>query len=210
MTNENYLDIYSYLNSNLSEKEGDYYFCDGAIMSLNEDSKGEPYININYVNPSYEEGGIINLENMDKLFVETKLYHYIFDVLPLNAIISVLYNKNSKKLEFARLQDRSCAECDVIYDKESTVCVGYIINKDLNLDYESKIKLLYEVMKHSMINSVFQGLQKNINFKINNQLISNVYGRLKDNFKELSNQANLAIIKSEFGVDLYESHQKTK
>lgn len=210
MVEDNYFNIHSYLDKNQRKIEGEFSFCDGAIMSLNEDNAGEPYISISYVNGSYEEGGLHNLENMDKLYLNALPYRSIFPVFPFNAIISVLYNKNNKKIEFANLSDRSCLECDVIYNDKSTVCVGYVINKNSNLDYDSKIKLLYEVMKISMVRAYGPGKQKNINFKINNQIVSNTFCRDSKLLEELSNQVNLAVIKSEFNVDLDKPYQKTK
>ena len=168
MIDDNYFNIHSYLEKNQRRIEGEYSFCDGAVMSLNEDNAGEPYISISYVNSRYEEGGLLNLENMDKLDFQAFTYRSVFQVLPFDAIISVLYNKNNKKLEFANLSDRSCVECNVIYNDKSTVCVGYVINKNSNLDYDSKIKLLYEVMKFTMIRAYSVERQKEINFKINN------------------------------------------
>lgn len=207
MNNDNYFDIHGYLEKNQREIEGEFSFCDGAVMSLNEDNAGEPYISISYVNSSYEEGGLLNLENMDTLFYNAYSYRYIFKVFPVNAIISVLYNSKNKKLELVNLSDRSFMGCDVIYNDESTVCVGYIINKNSNLDYDSKIKLLYEVMKFTMIRAYNES---NVNFKINNQIICNVFSQYKSEYEELANQVNLAVIKSEFNVDLDKPYQKTK
>jgi hypothetical protein len=65
-------------------------------------------------------------------------------------------------------------------------------------------------MKFAMIRAYSVEKQKEINFKINNKIISNTFCRDSKLLEELSNQANLAIIKSEFNVDLDEPYQKTK
>lgn len=211
--NDNYFDIHSYTQSKqggILEKNS---LADVAIVCLNEDSNCEPYIEINYIDYEGNEGGLTNLEKLDDIANYANVYSSVFEVFPYNTIISILYDLDAKELDLVRLEDYSCVECDLDFN-ENSISVGYIINKDVNLDFKSKIKLLYEVMKRIMAYAYKEDLELDIVFKIKNQLISNIYGFVDNQnieIIELSEQVNLAIIESEYQVSLSEPFfQKVK
>jgi len=212
MNNDNYFNIYSYMESKqggLVEKDS---LDDVAIVCLNEDSNGEPYIEIDYIDYDGQIGGLTSLEKLDAISEYADYYTNIFDVFSYNAIVSILYNLDTKQLDLINLKDKSCVDCDLTFN-ENSISVGYIINKKINFDFKTKVKILYELMKIIMLRSYEEGLKIDVVFKVKNQIISNIYQYdNEDNLEpcELSEQINLSIIKNQFEVDLRETYQKIK
>lgn len=208
MNNDNnYFNIFSYIASKLEEET---QANDCAIICMNEDSAKEPYIEITYIDKEGNETGLTtNFENLEHMVDYASEYEEVFEVFDDDAVMSVVYDSKNNMLNLIRLKNCEYTGNKFFYDYESSIFVGYIINKSCNLSYEEKIKKLYKIMKKIMENVYDLDYNEYFTFKIKDEVINNIYtikswkmGYDTNENVEVSEQNNLKTIESIFDINL--------
>lgn len=214
--NSNYFDIHNYISSKLEESE----ILEKVIVRLDEDCHKEPYIEITYIDQDGAEAGLTS--NFDNLSIIMNYmsddYSYVFDVFPNDAVMTIVYDTATEQLNLLKVRNGNYVGDKFLEDFETAIFVGYIINKKLNLSYEEKLKILYEVMKKLMLDAWNEDLESSFIFKIKDEEIFNqcISSDWKDGYssnetEKEAEKANLAVIESVYNVKLNEeSIQKTK
>lgn len=210
MNNDNYLNIWDYIEPNLSDKIEK----EKVIVSMREDSNGEPFIEIIYLNKNGEEISLTNgLNNVESIIDLSSNFFGTFTGGNYNSHINaIFYSLVTKKLHI--LNQKNCQGLD----KKSSVCTCLIVNKTSNYSRPTKIFMLAEVMAHLMYNTLIYIdpiylYFKKISFYVNNVELENVYyiERLTININDKSANKNLEIINKQFKLNLIETpFQKVK
>lgn len=117
-------------------------------VALNIDSNGEPFLDIHYKNDGKGEfqfsGLISGAEELDNIIEKLIELKDVFSI-PKKPVITVLYNNGTKKYELEYGGDK---EINCLGD--GRFVVGYIIDPKASLNFDEKIKQLYEVMVDSI------------------------------------------------------------
>ena len=208
MNNDNYLNIWNYIESNLSDKIEN----EKVIVSMREDSNGEPFIEIIYINKNGEEISLTNgLDNIESVMDFASNFwgefrgHY-------NSHINVIeYSLITKKLHILTEDNWQTL------DKESSICTCFIVNKLANYSRPTKVFMLAEVMSSLMFNTLLymdKRYTRSISFYINDEELENMYYRSGPVIIDIDNKSankNLEIINKQFRLNLTETpFQKVK
>lgn len=211
-----FFDIWEYIKSKESKVELPE---DNVILTIKIDSNSEPYIDINYIDEDGNEAGLSkNLDNIGDSCAES--YSDALDVAKDDKIISLVYDTYECELNLIRYRNGNYLGNKIFDDYEETpIFVGYIV-RGINLTFEDKIKKLYELMKPTMKNSYDSGYSYNFIFKVNDEILHNIYitkdfksGIIENEEEEIEklDKYNLAIIDDTYGIDLSKkSIQKVK
>jgi len=211
MNNDNYLNIWNYIEPNLSDKIEN----EKIIVSMREDSNGEPFIEIIYVNKNGEEISLTNgLNNVESIMDFTSKLWGEFRLNYNSHINAIEYSLITKKLHILTEENWQTL------DKNSSICTCFIVNKLANYSKPTKVFMLAKVMDCLMYNIfcyVDDRYSKKISFYVNSEELENVYYREQFkyhsiiNIDEKSANKNLEIINKQFGLKLQETpFQKTK
>ena len=208
MNNDNYLNIWNYIEPNLSDKIEK----EKVIVSMREDSNGEPFIEIIYINKNGEEISITNGFNNAKSIMDfAKNFFGEFRGSYKSHINVIEYSLITKKLHILTEENWQTL------DKESSICTCFIVNKSANYSRPTKIFILAEVMSSLMFNTLIyldKMYSTKISFYINNEELENMYYRsgpvIIDIDKKSANK-NLEIINKQFKLNFIETpFQKVK
>ena len=202
MNNDNYLNIWNYIEPNISDKIEN----EKVIVSMREDSNGEPFIEIIYVNKNGEEISLTNnFNNVETIIGLAKNTFSTFRLSHNLPIMSINYSLITKKLHI--LNEENWQRLD----KDSSICTCFIANKSTDLSRPDKIFMLAKIINSMMYDAMANSNDKNIIFKVNNRELENVY-YVSERFKgykmlSLSNrraEENLEIINDEFKLNFTE------
>lgn len=211
MNNDNYLNIWNYIEPNLSDK----IESEKVIVSMREDSNGEPFIEIIYINKNGEEISITNgLNNVESVMDFASNFfgefrgHY-------NSHINVIeYSLITKKLHILTEENWQTL------NKKSSICTCFIVNKLANYSRPTKIFMLAKVMDslmHNLFCYIDDMYSKKISFYVNNEELEKVYYREQLKYHSILNiddksaNKNLEIINKQFKLNLIETpFQKVK
>ena len=202
MNNDKYLNIWNYIEPNLSEKIEK----EKVIVSMREDSNGEPFIEIIYVNKNGEEISITNnFNNVETIMGLAKNTFSTFRLSHNLPIMSINYSLITKKLHI--LNEKNWQSLD----KDSSICTCFIVDKSADLSQQDKIFVLAQIIDAIMYGVKANQHDKNIIFKVNNRELENVY-YVSERFNgyrrlSLSNrraEENLEIINEEFKLNFTE------
>lgn len=213
MKNDNlFFSIFNYISSKLEEKTTQD---SRVIVSLNEDNKEEPYIDITYIDAENDlEASMTNdVENLSNMSIETNLVD-AFDTYSHDAVVSVVYDTGTDKLSLLRTRNGNYVGDKVYDDFETPIFVGYIV-KSAILTREEKILILYDIMKEIMDTAYTYDLEEQIFFKVKEEPLNNIYYERtfkedstgNSNLEELDN-GNISAIENELVVKLSEDENK--
>lgn len=216
MKNENYFDIFECINKNLEEED----ISGQVIVSLNEDCNKEPYIEITYIDELGDKASFVSdYENLSGMYDYVSKFTEVFDVPEDSSVTSIVYDTYTEQLNLVRVMGNDYIGNKFSDDYEgSAIFVGYIINKKLNLNYEEKLNILYNVIKEIMESSFQNDYELQFVFNAKDEFLENIYsvkdwkdGSLENDEEEReeSNNKNLSVIEGVFNVNL-NSQQKTK
>ena len=213
MKNDNlFFSIFNYISSKLEEKTRQD---SRVIVSLNEDNKEEPYIDITYIDAENDlEASMTNdVENLSNMQIGSDLID-AFDTYYHDAVVSVVYDTGTDKLSLLRTRNGNYVGDKSYDDFEMPIFVGYIV-KSVVLSREEKILILYDVMKEIMDTAYTYDLEEQIFFKVKEEPLNNIY--YERTFKEAStgnsnpeelDKGNIAAIENELVVKLSEDENK--
>lgn len=216
MKNDNlFFSIFNYISSKLEEKKRQD---SRVIVSLNEDNKEEPYIDITYIDAENDlEASMTNdVENLSNMAIESDLVD-AFDTYSHDAVVSVVYDTGTDKLSLLRTRNGNYVGDKSYDDFETPIFVGYIV-KSAILTREEKILVLYDIMKEIMDTAYNYDLEEQIFFKVKEEPLNNIYYERtfkedstgNSNPEELDN-GNISVIENEFTVKLIgDGNQKVK
>lgn len=216
MNNDNlFFSIFNYISSKLEEKP---IKDSRVIVSLNEDNKEEPYIDITYIDAENNlEASMTNdVENLSNMQIESDLID-AFDTYSHDAVVSVVYDTGTDKLSLLRTRNGNYVGDKSYDDFETPIFVGYIVKSGV-LTREEKILILYDVMKSIMDTAYNYDLEEQIFFKVKEEPLNNIYYERtfkedstgNSNSEELDN-GNIVVIENEFQVKLIgDGNQKVK
>lgn len=210
-----FFSIFNYINSKLEEKTQNE---NRVIVSINEDNKEEPYIDITYIDAenSLEASMTNDVENLSDMAIESGLID-VFDTYCHDAVVSVVYDTGTNKLNLLRMRNGNYVGDKSYDDFETPIFVGYIVKSGV-LTRQEKILVLYEVMKSIMDAAYTEDLEEQIFFKVKEEPLNNIYYERtfkeestgNSNLEELDN-GNIAVIENEFTVKLIgDGNQKVK
>jgi hypothetical protein len=210
-----FFSIFNYINSKLEEKTQNE---NRVIVSINEDNKEEPYIDITYIDAenSLEASMTNDVENLSDMAIESGLID-VFDTYCHDAVVSVVYDTGTNKLNLLRMRNGNYVGDKSYDDFETPIFVGYIVKSGV-LTRQEKILVLYEVMKSIMDAAYTEDLEEQVFFKVKEEPLNNIYYErtFKEestgnyNLEELDN-GNIAVIENEFTVKLIgDGNQKVK
>ena len=208
MNNDNYLNIWNYIEPNLSDK----IELEKVIVSMREDSNAEPFIEVIYVNKNCEEISLTNgLNNVESIMDFASNFFGEFRGNHISHINSIHYSLITKKLYI--LNEENWQKLD----KESSICTCFIVNKTANYSRPTKVFMLAQVMSSLMFNTLIymdKMYSKRISFHINNEELENMYYRSGPVIIDMDDKCaskNLEIINKQFGLNLTElPFQKVK
>lgn len=208
MNNDNYLNIWNYIEPNLSDKIEK----EKVIVSMREDSNGEPFIEIIYINKNGEEISLTNgFDKVESIIDFASNFFGEFRVNYKSHINAIEYSLITKKLHILTNENWQTL------DKNSSICTCFIVNKSANYSRPTKIFMLAEVMSSLMFNTLIyidKMYSKRISFYINNEELENMYyrsGHVIIDIDDKSANKNLEIINKQFGLNLTETpFQKAK
>ena len=211
MNNDNYLNIWDYIQPNLSDKIEN----EKVIVSMREDSNAEPFIEIIYINKKGEEISLTNgLNNVESIMNFASNFWGEFRGNYSSHINVIQYSLITKKLHILKEENWQTL------DKKSSICTCFIVNKLANYSRPTKIFMLAKVMDSLMHNTfcyLDDKCSKKVLFYVNNEELENVYYREQMkyhsflNIDDKSANKNLEIINKQFGLNLTESpFQKVK
>lgn len=209
MNNDNYLNIWNYIEPNLSDNIEN----EKVIVSMREDSNGEPFIEIIYINKNGEEISLTN--NFNSVETIMGLAKNTFSTFRLShnlPIMSINYSLITKKLHI--LSEKNWQSLD----EDSSVCTCFIVNKSADFSRPNKIFMLAKIIDFIMYDAMANSNNKNIIFKVNNRELENVYyvserinGYRKISLSNRRAEENLEIINKQFKLNLTETpFQKVK
>jgi hypothetical protein len=213
MNNDNlFFSIFNYISSKLEEKP---IKDSRVIVSLNEDNKEEPYIDITYIDAENNlEASMTNdVENLSNMQIESDLID-AFDTYSHDAVVSVVYDTGTDKLSLLRTRNGNYVGDKSYDDFETPIFVGYIVKSGV-LTREEKILILYDVMKSIMDTAYNYDLEEQIFFKVKEEPLNNIYYERtfkedstgNSNSEELDN-GNIVAIENELVVKLSEDENK--
>lgn len=213
MKNDNlFFSIFNYISSKLEEKT---IQDSRAIVSLNEDNKEEPYIDITYIDAENNlEASMTNdVENLSNMQIESDLID-AFDTYSHDAVVSVVYDTGTNRLNLLRMRNGNYVGDKSYDDFETPIFVGYIVKSGV-LTKQEKILILYDVMKEIMDTAYNYDLEEQIFFKVKEEPLNNIYYERtfkedstgNSNPEELDN-GNIAVIENELVVKLNEDENK--
>ena len=134
-------DIFKYIGSNLEKK---IKLEELYNIDLDIDENGEPFLDVSYNCGKNGKklfvglrSAIVGLQDSVSVIKSLELPYSI----PKKPIITVLYNSNIKKYELEYGSDK-----EHNFQANERFVIGYVIDPKSSLDFEEKIKLLYEVM----------------------------------------------------------------
>lgn len=207
--------IFNYISSKLEEKP---IKDSRVIVSLNEDNKEEPYIDITYIDAEnhLEASMTTDVENLSNMSIGSDLID-VFDTYSHDAVVSVVYDTGTDKLSLLRTRNGNYIGDKLYDDFETPIFVGYIV-KSVVLTRKEKILILYDVMKEIMDTAYNYDLEEQVFFKVKDEPLNNIYYERtfkedttgNSNPEELDN-GNIYVIQNEFKVKLLEDEiQKIK
>ena len=211
MNNDNYLSIWNYIEPNLSDK----IESEKVIVSMREDSNGEPFIEIIYINKNGEEISLTNgLNNIESIMDFASNFFGEFRGNYRSHISPIFYSLVTNKLHIL------IKENWLKLDKNSSICTCFIVNRLANYSRPTKIFMLAEVINNLMRNT-FNYMDdvnsKKVWFYVNNEELENVYYKEQLgsyttlNVDDKSANKNLEIINKQFRLNLTETpFQKVK
>lgn len=202
----NFFDIFSYIKSKLEKEKVTE---DKVIVGMNVDSNDEPYIEITYIDTYGTRAGLNdNFENLGEIAGYANYYSEIFDTFTNDAVISIVYDTGTEKLNLLKTRNGDYIGNKFLEDFENAVFVGYLV-KGLNFCFKRKVEILYEVMKNIMRASYEVDLETDVIFMVQDQILSNIYtnrsfknGYTENENIENTNEGNLSIIESVYNDKL--------
>lgn len=209
MNNDNYFNIWNYIEPNLSDKIEN----EKVIVSMREDSNGEPFIEIIYINKNGEEISLTNdLNNVESIMDFASNFWGNFRGNYSSHINVIEYSSITKKLHI--LNEENWQKLD----EESSICTCFIVNKSANYSRTTKIFMLAQVMNCLMHETSYMLDQysKKISFYANNEELENAYYKdfsisIRVNIDDKSANKNLEIINKQFNLNLIQTpFQKTR
>ncbi len=211
MNNDNYLNIWNYIEPNLSDK----IEAEKVIVSMREDSNGEPFIEIIYINKNGEEISLTNgFNNVESIMDFASNFFGEFRGNYRSHINVIEYSLITKKLHI--LTEENWQKLD----KNSSICTCFIVNKLANYSRPAKIFMLAEVINALMRNTfvyIDKMYSKKVWFYVNNEKLENVYYKEQLgsyttlNVDDKCANKNLEIINKQFKLNLTETpFQKVK
>lgn len=210
-----FFSIFNYINSKLEEKSKKE---SRVIVSINEDNKEEPYIDITYIDAEnhLEASMTTDVENLSDMAIESGLID-VFDTYSHDAVVSVVYDTGTNKLNLLKMRNGNYVGDKSYDDFETPIFVGYVVKSGI-LTREEKILILYGVMKEIMDAAYMDDLEEQVFFKVKEEPLNNIYYERtfkedstgNSNPEELDN-GNISVIENEFTVKLIEDEiQKVK